>query len=191
MLAEPLERRASADIGAAGRRVTGYAIVFNELSEDLGGFREIIEPSAVDRTFREHVDVRALANHDPAQVLGRVSAGTLQLEKDGHGLKVSIDLPKTSVGNDLLELVSRRDVNGMSFTFAVVRPDGERFERRAEGPVRVVSDMRVHEVSIVTFPAYQQTDVQVARRSFLSSMPSGQSIAWLRQWAKAQGHLVE
>ena len=115
-----LERRASADIAADGRRVAGYAIVFGDLSEDLGGFREVIMPEAVDRTLSEQIDVRALANHNPADVLGRVSAGTLRLQKDARGLLVSIDLPKTSTGNDLLELVSRRDVSGMSFSFSML-----------------------------------------------------------------------
>lgn len=176
-----LERRAAAGLGAEGRRVKGYAIVFNELSEDLGGFREIIEPSAVDRTLAENIDVRALVDHDPAKVIGRKSAETLWLLKDERGLRIEIDVPKTTVGDDILELVGRRDVSNMSFTFSVVRPEGERWERRNGMPVRIVTDARIPEVSIVTFAAYSATDVQVAKRSLQSfSAPAGRSIAWLR-----------
>ena len=183
MTAADLERRASAGVGAEGRRVRGYAIVFNELSEDLGGFREIIEPSAVDRTFTEQIDVRALVDHEPGKVIGRKSADTLRLVKDARGLLVEIDVPKTTAGDDILELVSRRDVSGMSFTFSVVRPGGERWERRDGLPVRIVTDARIPEVSIVTFPAYDMTNVEVAQRAlqaFAAAQP-GQRVAWLKQ----------
>jgi hypothetical protein len=132
MLTADLERRAAAGVGADGRRVRGYAIVFNELSEDLGGFREIIEPSAVDRTFAEQIDVRALVDHDPAKVIGRKTADTLRLVKDDRGLFVEIDVPKTTAGDDILELVSRRDVSGMRhFRDPRVGHDPHRVGRRA------------------------------------------------------------
>ena len=79
-----------------GRTLRGYAIAFNSISEDLGGFREIILPDAVDRTLRERLDVRALVDHDPSQVLGRTTAGTLRLEKDAKGLIAEIDPPDTT-----------------------------------------------------------------------------------------------
>lgn len=182
-----LERRAAAGVGAEGRRVRGYAIVFGELSEDLGGFREVIEPSAVDRTFSEQIDVRALIDHDPGKVIGRKTAETLRLVKDDRGLLVEIDVPKTGAGDDILELVGRRDVSGMSFTFSVVRPAGERWERRDGQPVRIVTDSRILEVSIVTFPAYSATDVQVAQRSLQAfTLQPGRSIRWLRHRLMAQ-----
>lgn len=184
-----LERRAVSDLGASGRAITGYAIVFNEPSADLGGFIEVIEPAAVDRTLRG-ADVRALVDHDTSKVLGRTTAGTLRLSKDARGLRVEIDVPTTTAGNDILESVSRRDVSGMSFTFQVVRPHGERFERRDGQTTRILSDMVIPEISIVTFPAYSATDVSVARRSFLAALPQGQSIAWLRMWAAAQGYHI-
>jgi HK97 family phage prohead protease len=159
-----LERRA-AEIGVAGSTIRGYAIVFDTISEDLGGFRETITPAAVDRTLAEQIDVRALVDHDPSKVLGRRKAGTLTLRKDTRGLLVEITPPDTTVGRDTLALVARGDVTGMSFTFAVVRPHGERFERRDGGLVRIVSDMLIPEVSVVTFPAYAATDVAVAQRS--------------------------
>jgi uncharacterized protein len=177
-----LERRAIADVAADGRRLFGHAVVFDTLSADLGGFRETIAPSAVDRTLVEQIDTRALWNHDPAAVLGRRSSQTLRLLKDGHGLRVEIDVPRTALGNDVLELVKRGDVSGMSFAFSVM-PDGERWERRSGEPVRIITDMRVPEVSIVSFPCYEQTDVQVAERALVAFQVTefGQRIAWLRR----------
>ena len=75
----PLEMRfaGSAKVEAdSSRRIKGYAIVFNSMSLDLGGFREIIMPSAVDRTLSEAMDVRALVDHDSSKVIGRTRAGT-------------------------------------------------------------------------------------------------------------------
>jgi HK97 family phage prohead protease len=177
------ERRAIGDVQASGRTIIGRAVVFGSPSRDLGGFVEVIRPEAVDRTLREGIDVRALVDHDPAKVLGRTTAGTLRLAKDDHGLRVEIDMPATTYGNDVLESVSRRDVSGMSFSFAVVRPGGERFEPRNGQVTRVITDMLIQEISIVTFPAYEATDVQVARRALLAAIPAGQSVAWLRMRA--------
>jgi uncharacterized protein len=176
------EIRSVPTIAVEGRRIVGYPIVFGQLSEDLGGFRELIEPTAVDRTLRDQVDVRALVDHseDPTRVIGRVSAGTLRLLKDETGLRSEIDVPDTVVGRDILQLVSRRDVSGMSFTFAVPQ-GGDRFERRHGTPVRHISDMLVRDISIVTYPAYRQTDVQVAQRALRTMQQGGgQRVDWLR-----------
>ena len=176
-----LERRA-APVAHEGTAIVGRAIVFGTLSEDLGGFREIIEPAAVDRTLAEQIDVRALVDHDPAKIIGRVKAGTLILEKRHDGLHVRIAPPDTTVGRDILESVRRGDIDGMSFTFGVVRPGGERFEQRDSGLVRVVSDMRIVEVSPVTFPAYTATDASVAQRALREHQArQGRSVAVLRR----------
>jgi len=150
-MSDNLERRAATDIGVHGRQIRGYAIVFDTLSADLGGFRELITPDAVDRTLRERLDVRALVDHDASKVLGRTTAGTLRLAKDDRGLRVEIDPPDTTVGRDVVALVQRGDVTGMSFAFRVIRPHGERFEQREGQPVRIVTDMAIQDVSIVTF----------------------------------------
>jgi HK97 family phage prohead protease len=175
------EIRSVQTIEADGRRIIGYPIVFNAVSEDLGGFREIIEPAAVDRTLAEQIDVRALVDHseDPTRVIGRRSAGTLRLTKDETGLRADIDVPETIIGNDILQLVKRRDVSGMSFTFSV-QQGGDRFERRNGTPVRLVSDMLIRDISIVVYPAYASTDVQVAQRALRSFQQQGQRVAWLR-----------
>ncbi len=138
------------------RVIRGYAIVFNKLSETLIFFREQIDPAAVDRTLKEKIDVRALVDHDPARIVGRLTAGTLRVEKDGHGLQVEIDPPETTSGQDIVESIRRRDVTGMSFAFRTLK---DLWDETTDPPTRTVLDMLVREVSIVTFPAYPQTEV--------------------------------
>jgi HK97 family phage prohead protease len=164
---------------AEDRKIRGYAIVFNALSVNLGGFREIIKPEAVDRTLTQAVDVRALWNHDTGEVLGRTRAGTLSLTKDRRGLRIEVNPP--SWARHRLESIERGDVTGMSFRFKAI--DDEWREGEDGFPVREVNDMTMDEVSIVTFPAYQQTDVSVALRSLdaFRKDTAKNSIAWLEK----------
>jgi HK97 family phage prohead protease len=138
--------------------IRGYAIVFDRLSENLGGFREIITPAAVDRTLKDGVDLRALVDHDSARIIGRLSAGTLRVEKDGKGLRVEIDPPETTSAQDIVQSIQRRDVTGMSFAFRTM-PDGDDWDFKTDPPTRHVTDMLIREVSVVTFPAYPSTEV--------------------------------
>ena len=137
---------------------TGYAAVFNSLSEDLGGFREQIAPGAFKRTLSPpHADVRALINHDPNLVLGRNKAGTLRMEEDSRGLRVDVDLPDTSYARDLRTLLERGDVSQMSFGFEKVR---DAWDDGTEPPTRTLEEVRLFDVSVVTFPAYPETSAE-------------------------------
>ena len=146
-----------------GKTVTGYAAVFNSLSEEMWGFRERIDPAA----FREAdiSDVRALFNHDPNMLLARTSSGTLKLEVDERGLRYSFDLPDTTAGRDLGELLRRGDVTQSSFGFTIA--DDEWIESRdndgnVEEVTRVIKKVkRLYDVSPVTYPAYPDTSVAV------------------------------
>lgn len=148
------------------RRIRGHAIVFNKRSVNLGWFVEIMKPESVDRTLREALDVRALVDHEMAKVLGRTKSGTLDLKKDREGLKFAIDPPNTSYAKDIMEVIDRGDVSGMSFRFRTM-PDGDEWEEEEETGIliRYVTDIIIDEISIVTFPAYPDTDVEVAKRS--------------------------
>jgi HK97 family phage prohead protease len=165
-------------VGHDARRLTGYAIVFDALSLDLGGFREIMHPDAVNRTLTNALDVRALIDHDTSRVLGRTRAGTLRLTKDAHGLRAEIDPPNTTAARDLLESVSRGDISGMSFGFKVLEDD---WSLEAGQPVRTVMDMEIREVSIVSFPAYPQTEVAQRSLAMWTARTQGNRIDWLRR----------
>ncbi len=155
---QPVEIRV--DDGDSGPRIVGHAAVFNELSEPLGHFfqfRERIEPGAFKETI-ERDDIRALWNHNPDWVLGRNRAGTLTLREDDRGLAVEILPPATQWARDLLVSIRRGDVNQMSFGFQVL-DDEWRTENGEQ--VRTLRRVRLFDVSVVTFPAYPQTDAQV------------------------------
>jgi uncharacterized protein len=141
-------------------KLVGYAACFGTASHDLGGFRETIAVGAFDRTLEENPDVLALYEHDEKQVLGRTINGTLKLEVDEHGLRVEITPPDTQVGRDVLALVRRGDVAGMSFRFRPY-PDGDSIDMSTSPPTRTLTSVRLKEVSVVVSPAYPDTEVSV------------------------------
>lgn len=140
-------------------KIEGYAAVFNKLSEDLGGFRERVEPGAFTCTIKTD-DIRALVDHDPSRILGRNRAGTLSLSEDDRGLRVVIKPPDTTIGRDTITTLKRGDVNGMSFGFRV-KPGGQRWFIEDGEEIRSLSDVELQDVSVVAYPAYLDTDVAV------------------------------
>lgn len=155
---EKLERRYFEVRAAADEpKIEGYAIVFGERSVDLGGFYEIIAPDATI----DLGDVRALFNHDTNYVLGRLSAGTLELKRDEKGLRMSNTPPDTQWAKDLLASMRRGDINQQSFAFRVL-PGGAKWSEMPDGTLtRTVTNFKVFDVSVVTTPAYEGTDAQV------------------------------
>lgn len=142
----------------------GHAAVFNSLSEDLGGFREIIEPGFFREALRRQPDVRLLVNHDGLP-LARTRSGTLELREDQRGLHVFARLDKNDP--DVIRLrgkMQRGDVDQMSFAFTL-RDDADSWELAEDGGV--VRTLRADgaddllDVSVVTYPAYQATDVSM------------------------------
>jgi len=149
------------DDGADEYTLRGHAAVFNRLSEDLGGFREIVEPGFFRAALDRKPDVRALVNHDPNLVLARTRAGTLELREDTVGLEIRARVARTSYATDLRLAVQRRDIDGMSFAFSV-REGGDEWAVAEDGTVvrtlRADGAEELFDVSVVTFPAYPQTD---------------------------------
>jgi hypothetical protein len=146
-------------------KIEGHAAVFNQLSEEMWGFRERIAPGAFAKTLK-NADIRALFNHDVNFVLGRNKAGTLELKEDEKGLFTEITPPNTNLINDLVLTPMRRgDVNQMSFGFMV---DKEEWTVENDIFIRTIEQVTLFDVSIVTFPAYPQTDAHV--RSILNSL---------------------
>lgn len=141
--------------------IIGYGAVFNTRSEVIGGFFvEEIAPGAFDDVIGQ--DVRALFNHDPNYLLGRVKSGTLRLAVDARGLRYEIDPPDTQTVRDLvLTPLARNDMTGSSFTMRVAED-----EWREEGDLIVRTIRRISElrdVGPVAFPAYP--DAAAAQRS--------------------------
>lgn len=134
--------------------IEGYAAVFDQMSEDLGGFREIIRPGAFRGTTKN--DVRALINHDANYVLGRTVSGTLELTEDEHGLHMQTTPPDTQWAKDLIITMQRGDVDQMSFGFRSIEDNW--FEEEGQ-VIRELLDVELFDVSVVTFPAYPQTVV--------------------------------
>ncbi len=139
-----------------GMTFVGYAAKFNSPSEDLGGFIETIEPGAFRRSLRSRNDVKLLVNHDTGRVLASSRSGTMKLYEDETGLRVEASLPNTSDGRDMAELLKRGDLNKMSFGFAVQKDSWNN-----EMTERTLKSVRLFEVSIVAFPAYNATEAIV------------------------------
>jgi len=156
------ELRASED----GKTVTGYAAVFNSMSEEMWGFRERIDPKAFDNA--DMSDVRALFNHDPNMLLARSSSGTLALSVDEKGLRYSFELPDTTAGRDLREMLKRGDVSQSSFGFTIAEDDWEERKNDAGEVVettRIITKVhRLFDVSPVTYPAYPDATVAIRSR---------------------------
>lgn len=152
-----IEMRDSASGGLP--TIVGYAAVFN-VETDIGGFfRERIRPGAFARAIAEQQDVRALFNHDANLLLGRLGAGTLRMAEDEQGLRVEIDPPDTQTGREVVELIRRGDIYGMSFGFMATQESWDSMEDGVA--LRILEDVDLFDVSPVTFPAYEKTEVSV------------------------------
>lgn len=145
-----------------GPVITGYAAVFNKMSEDLGGFRENIKPGAFKKALPRS-DVRGLFNHDSNYVLGRQSNGTLSLKEDKNGLWMEIQPPDTQIIRDLvLAPIKRGDIKEQSFGFIVKKDEWDNIdgEKKDKPITRTIIEIdELFDVSPVTFPAYPDTSV--------------------------------
>lgn len=147
--------------------IMGHAAVFNTLSEDLGGYREMVIPGAFKRTLQS-ADVRSFLNHDPNLVLGRNKAGTMRLEEDDQGLMIEVDPPDTQYARDLCVSIERGDISQMSFMFYTV---AQRWREDGTVIVRDLIDVDLLEAGPCSIPAYPTTDVGV--RSAISDIIAG------------------
>jgi len=157
--------------------IEGYAARFNQQSKDLGGFRETVAPGAFTKALAGNPDVRCLFNHDANRVLGRTSAGTLTLTQDEHGLKFRCQLdPNNQEHRNLHSSIKRGDINECSFAFMPDKQsdgsDGDvwqdaKDERGNWFISRTLKNVRLFDVSAVTHPAYEGTNVD-ARAEFVT-----------------------
>ncbi|MGI6593690.1 MAG: HK97 family phage prohead protease [Christensenellales bacterium] len=142
------------------KMICGHAAVFDSWSETLGTlfpFKEKVRAGAFLKSI-EKDDIRALFNHDANHVLGRNKAGTLELEEDENGLFVRILPPNTQWARDLQVSILRGDISQMSFGFVVEKDEWSTVDGI---DTRELIEVKLFDVSPVTFPAYAQTDVAV------------------------------
>lgn len=150
--------------------ILGYPAKFNKLSQRMWGMREMIMPGAFKRTLAEGADVRGLLNHDPNYVLGRNKAGTMRLSEDKVGLRMEIDAPDTQWARDLMTSIDRGDISQGSFRFRTVTDNW----RMQDGEtIRELHDVDLMDASVVTFPAYEDTDIGVRSLSAAAGMDVG------------------
>lgn len=158
-----LEIRAiSNDVQVDSRNITGYAVVFESVSEDLGFRERIMKGAITDDTIRKS-DVFCLLNHDPSKVLARSKngEGSLKLEIDERGLKYSFTAPQTDLGNELLVHLQRGEIDSSSFAFTVSLDEGSEKWYTVEGVQYrdIYTIEALYDVSPVYQPAYQETTV--------------------------------
>ena len=163
MITREKERQVRAQVGQFQTReedgnlhISGYFAVFDGVYEIGPGMTESVDRHAFDNTLGG--DIRALTNHDTSMVLGRTKAHTLELRVDEHGLWGDITInPNDQDAMNLYERVKRGDVDQCSFGFNIV---SEETEFRDDGSIHwTITEVELHEVSVCTFPAYEDTNV--------------------------------
>lgn len=177
---KPLERRAynfevRAEETEQGNIITGRPIVYNSRT-DLGWYDEIIEPGALNNTNLN--DVRFLVNHDTSKIpLARSrnnngnSTMQLTVDNDGMSIRVTLDTENNSEARALYSAVKRGDISGMSFMFNI--RDEEWDDLDSDHPIRHIKDIStVVEVSAVTFPAYESTEINARSKEALDNARS-------------------
>ena len=163
---------------SANPQIEGYFAVFGDIYEVWPGATESIAPGAFTESISQ--DVRALYNHNPDLVLGRSSAGTLQLKEDSHGLWGCIRINREdSDAMNVYQRIKRGDITGCSFGFDIEK---ESREDRADGTVHFTIEKvnPLYEVSPCVFPAYEATKVS-ARGDDLEQIRKRKLQAWRDQ----------
>ena len=146
--------------GEKPRVIEGYAVRFNEESQNLG-FTEVIDRGAITQEVIDNSDIYCLSNHDPNKVLARsrYGKGSLQLELREDGLFYSFEAPETEIGRECLEHIKRGEMFSSSFAFIVSMEDGSEKWEKIDGVVKrtIYKIDRLFDVSCVYEPAYLTT----------------------------------
>lgn len=164
----------------------GRPWVYGQMSDDMGGWQEIIEPGAATRTLAATPDVRFLVNHDPNLLLGRTTSGTLTLSEDDQGGIAEADMADVSYARDLAVLIERGDLTQMSFGFWITSDDWSGNLHRVRE-----FDLDGGDVSAVTFPAFPQTSSELRAYAERMLHPVEQPPAAGYPLARAQHRLHE
>lgn len=160
--------------------IEGYFAVFNSYYEMWEGAAEQILPGAFKMTLGD--DIRALINHDSRLVLGRTRAGTLSLREDEKGLYGVVKINRDDMdAMNLYTRVQRGDVDQCSIGFEIKE---EVLEELSDGTILwSIKEAKLYEVSVVTFPAYEETGVEARKRDF-EQLQSRKTEAWRESMRK-------
>lgn len=150
------------DDETGGRIITGYPIVFNKPSENLGGFIEYVESNALKGVSMDNVYL--IYGHEFNNVLARKDAGTLELSIDKKGLLFKANLPNTTLANDVLENIRVGNIQGMSFGFTVADESWDYGQDGAPDIRKVKQIDELFEITLTPIPAYKDTTVAIAKR---------------------------
>lgn len=143
-------------------KVSGIVAPYNKRSKNLGGFYEIIASGAFEEVLLKNDNVVAVLDHsrESHKILGSTNSGTLQLRSTNQGLEFTLDIAKTATGNDVVELLKRGDLSKMSFAFSLSKGQDEWENINGETIRTIRSFNSLHDVSIVSVPAYDDTSVK-------------------------------
>ncbi|PHM51773.1 HK97 family phage prohead protease [Xenorhabdus sp. KK7.4] len=170
----------TASLSASDKKLTGYVIKWNSRSQVLWDeFVEQFSPNAFSASLVASADVRALYEHDHMNLLGRTTSGTLQLSEDTTGLRFELTPPDTQLGRDVLALVERGDISGMSFGFRAVK---DQWNTSQTPYIRTVLEAELREITITSLPAYPESGVEIAKRSLNAVKPCNADLRhyWLQ-----------
>lgn len=153
------EIRISKPAADGTRTLSGYAIVFNSLSQPIGTFREIISPAAVRDTLSSGKNIFLLNNHNHSQILGSTKGGNLKLATDSKGVAFTCPIDtRQSYASDLAVSVERGDTAGCSFGFTVTKDSWKNVDGAA---VRTVEALDLDEITVTPYPCYLDTQIDV------------------------------
>lgn len=172
--------------GEESRIIEGYALLFNHESKDLFGFTEVIRKGALKQETVNKCDVVALFDHDRSRgILARSTngSGSLKLTVDEKGLRYEFEAPKTSLGDEMVELLKRGDLRESSFAFTCKSDTWERKDH--DDFTRYITEIEaIYDVSIVINPAYSGTDVKCRSFELMKEKESGELREYFEQLKK-------
>jgi hypothetical protein len=151
------------------KTLSGYAGVYDSLSQDMGGWKEKLSPGTFTKSLKQNPDIRMFSEHDPKQgILGRTKSGTLKIDEDGSGLHFSLAVPNTTLGNDVTESVNRGDIDGCSLGMVVKDCTWDKVDGQV---LRTVNDAELDHITVTSSPAYKGTSITLRSVMFPDGIP--------------------
>ena len=161
---KPLEVRAvhtselRTAVSTDGTRTISGLIPYNSQSVDLGGFVEVVAEGCFEEALKPGADILCLRDHSSQLLLGRTKSGTMKLEDSPEGLRYTVNLPNTTVANDLAASIDRGDLDATSFGFVVKQ---DKWTAVGDTVLRTLLKVELFEISAVSFPAYPESTVSI------------------------------